>query len=102
MNDKSRLNAYIVKYSEGSTPKIGWEGISKLNHFELLENIRTLPIIINCDTMPYVCSDDTLQKALSMMNREFSKLLSPERIALVKMCLSYRHSRIKKIFTFAT
>lgn len=101
-NDKSRLDAYIVKYSEGSTPKIGWEGISKLNHFELLEKIRTLPIIINCETMKHVCSEETLNVAFLMIDREFSNLLSSERKALIKKCLSYRHQRIKKIITFGS
>jgi hypothetical protein len=99
--DKNRLDAYIVKYSEGSTPKIGWEGISKLNHFDLLENLRTLPIIINCETMQHVCSDKTLGIAFSMIDKEFSNLLSSERKALIKKCLSYRHQRIKKSLLLA-
>lgn len=101
-NEKNRLDAYIVKYSEGSTPKIGWEGISKLNHFELLRNLSSLQIIINCETMRHVCSDKTLENAFSMIDNEFSNLLSTERKALIKKCLSYRHQRIKKILTFAS
>lgn len=97
--DKSRLDTYITKYSEGSTPKIGWEGLSKLNHFDLVDKIHTLPIILNCETMKYVCSDTTLTEAFSMIENEFRYLLSPERKSLIKLCLAYRHNRIKKILT---
>lgn len=96
------MDAYIVKYSEGSTPKIEWEGISKLNHFELLRNLSSLQIIINCETMRHVCSDKTLENAFSMIDNEFLNLLNTERKALIKKCLSYRHQRIKKILTFAS
>ena len=98
-NDKSRLTAYISKYSEGSTPKIGWEGLSKLNHFDLIERILTLPFLVNCETLKYVCSEETLKDAFSMINKEFSLLLSPERKALIKLCLSYRYQRVKKLLT---
>jgi len=100
-NDKTRLDAYIIKYSEGSTPKIGWDGISTLNHFDLVEEIKTLPIVMNCKTMNYVCSEETLRMAFNMIERDFSYLLSPERKALIKKCLEYRHQRIKNILTFA-
>lgn len=100
-SDPGRLDAYIVKYSEGSTPKIGWDGIISLNHFDLLVKIRELPIVINCETMKSVCSDQTLDQAFLMIDQEFSKLLSIHRISLIKRCLAYRHDRIKKIFNFA-
>jgi hypothetical protein len=99
-NEKARLDAYILKYSEGSTPKIGWDGLSKINHFELLDKIKTLPIIINCETMKHVCSNDTLNSAFNMIDSEFKHLLSFERKALIKKCLAYRHQRIKKLLTF--
>lgn len=101
-NDKSRIDAYISKYSEGSTPKIGWDGISKLNHFDLVEKLNTLPFVINCSTMHYVCSKETLNTAFLVIDKEFSGLLSAERKALIKKCLEYRHNRIKKILTFAS
>ena len=68
--DKNRISSYISKYSEGSTPKIGWEGISKLNHFDLVEKIKSLPFVTNCDTMHYVCSEETLNASLNMIDRE--------------------------------
>lgn len=101
-NDKTRIDAYLSKYSEGSAPKIGWEGMSKLNHFDLMEKIKTLPIVINCETMKYVCSEKILNVAFSMIDVEFAGLLSTERKALIKRCLEYRHGRIKNILTFAS
>jgi len=98
-NDKNRLDAYIKKYSESSTPKIGWDGFSKLNHFDLVEKINNMSFILNCETMKYVCSSKTLFKAFSVIDTEFKYLLSPERKALIKLCLEYRFERVKKILT---
>jgi len=66
-----------------------------------VEKIKSLPFVTNCDTMHYVCSEETLNASLNMIDREFTGLLSTERKALIKMCLKYRHARIKKILTFA-
>ena len=34
-----QLDDRIIKYAEGSKPKIGWEGLDDLNHFDLIEKI---------------------------------------------------------------
>lgn len=101
-SDKSRLKSFIMKYSENSTPKIGWEGVRKINHFDLIENIRTLPIVINCSTINEICSNKILEMVLKMIDKEFCRLMSTERRGLIKLCLKYRHERIQKIFNFAT
>lgn len=100
--DLNRRDAYITKYCEGSTPKIGWEGIDKLNHFTLLEKIITLPFVVNCETFNRLCNDRVLKEVFIMIDLEFSNLLSFERRELIKLCLSYRYQKVKKILTFAT
>jgi len=101
-NNKSRLDTFIKKYAEASSPKIGWEGIGKINHFDLIEYIKTLPYAINCESLINICSDSTLNKINGLIDNEFSHLFSEIRRSLIKSCLKYRHQRIKKIFNFAT
>ncbi|MDI9553375.1 MAG: HipA domain-containing protein [Bacteroidota bacterium] len=98
--DKKRLSAFLKKYSDNSSPKIGWDGFKKLSHFDLVENIKTLPIALNCETLKIVCSEVKINEVTSMIDKEFSQLLSNERRELIKICLRYRHDRIKKIFNF--
>ena len=100
--DKSRLQLFIKKYSDNSSPKIGWDGYKKLTHFELVEKLKTLPFILNCETLKNVCSDEKFEKVINMIDKEFSQLMSYERRELIKICLRYRHDYMKKIFNFAT
>ncbi len=100
-NDKNRLAAFIKKYSNSSSPKIGWDGYKRLNHFELVENLKTLPFALNCKTLKNICDEAKINKVISMIDREFGQLMSFERKELIKICLLYRHDRINKIFNFA-
>lgn len=43
LQDKNRLPQFIMSYAENSVPKIGWEGLNKLNYFDLIEQISKLP-----------------------------------------------------------
>ncbi|HYX07375.1 MAG TPA: hypothetical protein VE912_11635 [Bacteroidales bacterium] len=101
-DSKSRLETFIKKYAEGSSPKIGWDGLNHINHFDLVEKLRSLPFTVNCETIINVCSDESLLKVYDLIDNEFRQLLSFERRYVIKACLAYRHDRIKKIFNFAT
>jgi len=101
VSDKERFDLFIKKYSESSTPKIGWEGSGKLNHFELVEKLMTLPFVINCEILKGLCSDSKLHLVFSMIDDEFQSLMSNERKQLIKSCLTYRYNCIKKILNFA-
>ncbi|NVO09090.1 MAG: HipA domain-containing protein [Bacteroidales bacterium] len=97
-SNKTRINSFIKKYCEESTPKIGWDGVSKLNHFDLVEFVKSLPITITCQEINSLCQDESLEKVFTMIDKEFTVLLSPIRKEMIKLCLRYRHDRIKKIF----
>lgn len=96
-NDKARLDQCIVRYCEGSTPKIGWEGDSKMNHFKLISKIKAEGRSFDDDLRTKVCTRENLSKALVMIDSEFVDLLSRERLELVKKCLSYRFERVFEI-----
>ncbi len=100
-NDKTRLDSFIRKYSDTSSPKIGWDGYKRLNHFELAEKLTTSSFVYNCETLINSCYESKISEVIRMIDKEFSQLLSNERRELIKSCLLYRHSCIRKIFNFA-
>ena len=100
-NDKNRLDSFIRKYSDTSSPKIGWDGYKRLNHFELAEKLTTSSFVYNCETLINSCYESKISEVIRMIDKEFSQLLSNERRELIKSCLLYRHSCIRKIFNFA-
>jgi hypothetical protein len=100
-NDKNRLPSFIKKYSDNSAPKIGWDGFKKLSHFELVKNLKTLPITLNFETLKNICSEEIINEVTGMIDKEFGQLMSFERKEMIKVCLQYRHDCIRKIFNFA-
>jgi len=100
--DKKRLENYIEKYCEHCYPKIGWDGQSKPNHFQLIENICKMDILEqNCDFLKSICSNKMLNKVFRMIDNEFSLLMTSQRISLIKTVIQYRFNRIQNFITFA-
>ncbi len=100
-HNKNRLEPFIKKYCDNCKPKIGWEGVNNINHFQLLEYLKTLSLVINCNLIQNLCNPKTLESAFIMIDSEFNFLLSFERRELIKLCLQYRHSVLRKMFNFA-
>lgn len=90
------LNARIKKYAEGSKPKIGWDGINDLNHFELIEKIYS-----NDFRFRKICAElinqDNLDQVIELLHREFSRFYSAERLFLLKECVAYRFGRLIQV-----
>ena len=101
LKDKARLASTLKRYCYASTPKTGWDGVKKINHFELVEHLCSLDITRNCKTINSLCSNIKLQEVFNMIDNEFSTLISPKRIELIKLTLQYRFDIIQKILTFA-
>jgi hypothetical protein len=101
LKDKVRLQSTVKKYCNSSTPKIGWEGVKILNHFQLVEHLCTLEITRNCETIKKMCSNILLDKVFKMMDNEFTSLISHNRMELIKITLQYRFDIIQKTLTFA-
>jgi len=94
--DENLFNGYLKKYMNRSLPKIGWDGMSKLNHFQLIENIyTTYPNYQN------ICKDllneVLLQNVLDMLNKEFSNFFSKKRLILIEHCLIRRFKTLQEI-----
>jgi hypothetical protein len=85
------LESYVGK----SGPLIGWEGRTKLNHFDLISLIYE-----NCprfgDTLREAILLVNMEECATMIEAEFQKLLSPERISLIINCLRLRSKTLCK------
>jgi len=89
-------NGQFEKYIQLSQPKIGWDGMKKLNHFDLIANIFN-----NYPNYSVICSDllntHNLDAIFEMLNSEFNKLLSKKRFILVRACLQERFNKLNSI-----
>lgn len=92
----SQLNQQIEFYANKSKPKIGWEGKTKLNHFELIDLIKDIPLIRDTDTFTKHLTPNKYQNLEQMISTEFKHLLSPYRIELILRTLTYRFTGLKK------
>jgi hypothetical protein len=90
------LDKRIKKYSEGSKPKIGWEGLDDLNHFVLIDKIFSSDSRYKGVCLELV-TQDNLQKVLKLVDIEFSKFYTALRLELIKRCLCYRFERLMTI-----
>lgn len=95
-NDQHQIDKRVKKYSEDSRPKIGWEEVDDLNHFELVEHIFK-------ERSEYreICLSLINKEKLDLMIRflesDFSSYLTSKRMDLIKKCLIYRFNRLSAI-----
>ncbi len=93
----ANIERYLRKYCDGSRPKLGWDGDEKLNHFSLVRHIAETEFYINKEELRTTFSEDMLTAMLDTVDKDFSSLMIPERIDLVKRCLQYRFNVIKEL-----
>jgi len=88
---------FIKKYCKNSTPKIGWEGESNINHFNLVENIYKKSFFMEKKEIEELFQEKVIDNMYDTIDNEFSLLMSSCRIQMIKKCLSYRYKIIKEI-----
>lgn len=96
ISNKGQLDLYLQKYIKRSFPKIGWEGQDNLNHFQLVEKIK------NEHTQYHAIIEDLVsvkkeESILEMIDSKFSKLLSVNRLFIIKTCLKLRFQYLRNI-----
>jgi hypothetical protein len=96
VNNQYRNQTALNKYIVNSKPKTGWQGEPDINHFQLVELIYQ-----NDRRYRQLCRNllkmESFGKIVSLMETEFSHLLSPERFAIIKDCLELRFQRFDEI-----
>lgn len=93
----ANIARYLQKYCNGSRPKLGWNGDKGLNHFGMVRHIAEAEFYISRSELQSMFEDGKLIDLLSMIDREFSLLMIPERRELIKKCLQYRFNTIKEL-----
>ena len=90
----SKSKKYIEKYAKGAHPKLGWEGLQSVNHFELMrliseEHPSHQSLLLD------LCRPKALKKIRQTIETEFELLMSEMRRELVLHCLFHRAERYK-------
>ena len=90
--DKNQWRAFKAKYLNNSKPKIGWDGLDDLNHFELLE--RIVQLHLSKQDLKKFLNQENLQTAQNVIDSEFGNLFSPGRKELIKELLQERFNTL--------
>jgi hypothetical protein len=94
--DAKQIDTRIQKYSEGSKPKIGWENVDDLNHFELITRIyQELPEYKG--VLLSLINKENQNIVMRFLDMNFNSYLTSKRIDLIKRCLMYRFERLSII-----
>lgn len=94
---KNNVESYIKKYCINSRPKIGWEGVKDLNHFRLVEKLYDSELFLKKNEIKALFLQCDTGKMFDVIDLEFSHLLAPSRIKIIKLCLQYRYDTIMEI-----
>lgn len=92
----SKRNENLLKYVSKSSPKIGWDNVDSINHFNLIQNIYENSNDDLKQTMREFVLRVDLERYLVTLESEFLGLMSPLRWELIKNILILRVERIKE------
>jgi len=96
-NDSEDIqNKRIAKYVKNSVPKISIPNNDKCNHFQLIEYLKNNNYIKKKHIARW--SDKaSLERTLSILNKDFVKLFTPERRHIIEKILNLRFQMLKCI-----
>jgi hypothetical protein len=95
--DKVRFNNYLIRYCKNSRPKVGWEGVNNINHFQLVHNIYKYEFGISKDEINDLFLHSRFEDMIGSVDVYFSDILNTERTKLILECLRYRYMEILKL-----
>lgn len=90
------LDSKIRKYAEGSKPKIGWDGLEDLNHFDLINKLFSVDLRYK-EVCEQLINQENLEKLIKLIDKDLKKFYSSYRLELIKKCLIYRFERLMTI-----
>ena len=94
---KNNVQTYIKKYCNGSKPKIGWEGEKDINHFKLIEKLYAHDEFLSKNEIKVLFLQFDIRRMFAVIDAEYSRLLTPTRVEMIKLCLQYRYDTIMGI-----
>ena len=91
------IDNHIKKYCKESKPKIGWEGETKQNHFQLFEKIYKHEFYISKDEIRTLLSPSVLAQMVEEVRQNFGHLISVNRTTMICKCLEYRFNYLREM-----
>lgn len=88
----------LEKYILATKPRIGWEGSTGLNHFQLIEKLFSEDRRY-CDSCERLINKVALDKTMHLLDNKFVELMSGERLALIKRCIQWRVDKLQNIIS---
>ncbi|HMQ46309.1 MAG TPA: HipA domain-containing protein [Saprospiraceae bacterium] len=89
---ESKLEKYILS----TKPRIGWEGNTGLDHFQLIEKLF-FEDGRYCRSCERLVNKTALAHIIHLFDNTFIELMSSERLALIKRCIKLRMDKLQNI-----
>lgn len=94
----TKRDRFLARYVKGSGPKVGWDGKGRVTHFELLSLIvRHYPQYR--PVLAALANPGLMGNVKTMVEREFTQLMTDPRIGLILECLTQRMAEYCRIVT---
>ncbi len=90
--NKSTLDKYI----NGAKPKTGWDGDESINHFQLVAHLCSSRQHYK-DFLAKIIQEPQEEKVFAMIDGEFGRLMTANRLFLIKECLKSRFEILRTI-----
>jgi hypothetical protein len=93
-----RLDSFIERYADKSSPQIGVPGQRRPNHFDLLRYLLERPNAHSLrPAVSSVIEPFDPERCARLLHTKFGRLFSRRRLELVDALLRFRHARLKSI-----
>ncbi|MEO0042886.1 MAG: hypothetical protein RL329_2334 [Bacteroidota bacterium] len=87
--DKRRIDAFLKKYVQKSSPKTGWHDVENVNHFDLVKLLQENDTRFAAIYKNLLCIEN-LNRINTLLEKEFRPLLSQARYDLIQRCITLR------------
>lgn len=96
-HDKHRRDQRIQTYVRKSQPKVSWDGSPNITHTDMVKLIADAGMGTSQTEINEFYNPHKLGACLTMIDREFIGLFSPERLDMIKRCLTMRLDTINTV-----
>lgn len=89
------VTKHVNRYCKNSKPKIGWDGETGINHFNLFANIYKNEFYFTKDEIVDMLHPSLIDEMIKIIDSDFRILISPNRYHLICECLKYRFEKMR-------
>lgn len=99
LNNSSELDAFLKSYNTKSCPKIGWDGLTEINHFKLIELLMNCKLIDVKGKIKNLYREENFRKVVSFIEKDYVPFLGKDRAECLSRLLSMRSSVFQELVT---